>query len=74
MFPRLLTGISLIFISESLLAQAQTYGLTDNWIGSAFWSAFEWQAIADPTNGRVYVPYLFHGSLLYSQSSLIFRP
>ncbi|KAF4622600.1 hypothetical protein D9613_009003 [Agrocybe pediades] len=30
-----------------------TYSLTDNIVGSGFYSAFEWEAIADPTNGRV---------------------
>jgi len=34
-------------------ARAATYGVSDTWIGSAFYSAFTFQAIADPTNGRV---------------------
>ncbi|KAI0700431.1 endo-beta-glucanase [Cytidiella melzeri] len=34
-------------------AFAATYGLTDNWIGSAFLSAFVHENIPDPTNGRV---------------------
>jgi len=34
-------------------ALATTYSLTDNIVGSGFYNAFEWEAIADPTNGRV---------------------
>lgn len=40
-------------------ALAATYGLTDNYIGSSFLSTFTWEAIADPTAGRVSV--LRHG-------------
>jgi hypothetical protein len=29
------------------------YALTDNWEGSSFLNEFTWEAIADPTNGRV---------------------
>ena len=30
-----------------------TYHLEDNVVGGAFFDAFEWQAIEDPTHGRV---------------------
>ena len=42
-----------ITLSFVLAARAATYSLTDNWVGTAFLQAFSWQAIADPTNGRV---------------------
>jgi len=32
---------------------AATYSLTDNIIGSGFYSSFSWEAIPDPTSGRV---------------------
>jgi len=31
------------------------YSLVDTVIGSTFYSFFDWEAISDPTNGRVYV-------------------
>ncbi|KAJ8463021.1 hypothetical protein ONZ45_g17727 [Pleurotus djamor] len=37
----------------SYQARAATYGLTDNWTGSAFFSEFTWENIPDPTHGRV---------------------
>ncbi|KAF8193714.1 laminarinase [Pholiota molesta] len=45
-------------IAASLLATttpalAATYSLTDNVVGSAFYSYFQWENIGDPTNGRV---------------------
>lgn len=36
-----------------LFASAATYSLTDNFIGSDFLTAFNFEAIPDPTNGRV---------------------
>ncbi|KAJ8520274.1 hypothetical protein ONZ45_g2850 [Pleurotus djamor] len=48
----LLSGL----ISLALLASpalCATYGLTDNIVGSAFLNTFNFQAIADPTHGRV---------------------
>ena len=36
-------------------ALAATYSLSDEIIGSAFYNAFNWEAIEDPTQGRVYV-------------------
>ncbi|KIM26095.1 glycoside hydrolase family 16 protein [Serendipita vermifera MAFF 305830] len=40
-------------LSFTLSAQAATYSLTDKWVGKSFLEAFSWQAIPDPTNGRV---------------------
>ncbi|KAI6135709.1 glycoside hydrolase family 16 protein [Pisolithus croceorrhizus] len=34
-------------------ASAGTYSLTSNLVGEGFLNAFSWQAVADPTNGRV---------------------
>jgi hypothetical protein len=34
-------------------AFAARYGLSDNWIGAAFLSAFVHENIGDPTHGRV---------------------
>ncbi|THH11275.1 hypothetical protein EW145_g754 [Phellinidium pouzarii] len=35
------------------LVSAASYGLSDNFVGSGFLSGFSFEAIADPTNGRV---------------------
>ncbi|KAF8970935.1 glycoside hydrolase family 16 protein [Flammula alnicola] len=43
----------LVFLASFTPALATTYSLTDNIVGSAFYSFFEWENIADPTNGRV---------------------
>lgn len=47
----------LIFISTACMTAvsviAATYSLTDNIVGGNFYDAFTWQAISDPTNGRV---------------------
>ena len=37
-----------------------TYSLVDTVIGEGFYSSFEWQAMPDPTNGRVYVNRIRH--------------
>ena len=34
-------------------ARAATYSLSSNIVGTDFLDEFSWQAIADPTNGRV---------------------
>jgi hypothetical protein len=34
---------------------AASYGLADNIVGNSFYNAFSFEAIADPTHGRVYV-------------------
>lgn len=34
-------------------ARGIDYALTDNWVGSSFLNEFTWEAIPDPTNGRV---------------------
>ncbi|EKM60723.1 glycoside hydrolase family 16 protein [Phanerochaete carnosa HHB-10118-sp] len=43
------------FIAAALIPStyAATYQLSDNWIGSAFLNTFTFEAIADPTHGRV---------------------
>ncbi|KAF8152572.1 glycoside hydrolase family 16 protein [Crassisporium funariophilum] len=40
-------------LSSITPALGATYSLSDNIVGSGFYSAFDWQAIADPTHGRV---------------------
>lgn len=42
-----------VLLSFALSTQATTYSLTDKWVGKSFLEAFSWEAIADPTNGRV---------------------
>jgi len=64
MKPSLIT-IPIALILSGLVAGsslANTYSLADTVIGKDFYTFFEWQAIPDPTNGRVYVnqnKYLF---------------
>lgn len=43
----------LAIISDAVLAA--TYSRTSSLTGNGFLDAFTWQAIADPTHGRVYV-------------------
>jgi len=43
-------GLSLALAPAVLAA---TYALSDNVVGQGFYNAFDWQAIADPTHGRV---------------------
>ncbi|KIJ09998.1 glycoside hydrolase family 16 protein [Paxillus involutus ATCC 200175] len=51
MLPCLLTVIAAVAVASS--ASAATYSRTSNLVGQSFLDAFSWQAIADPTNGRV---------------------
>ncbi|KAF8839838.1 2 beta-glucan [Paxillus ammoniavirescens] len=51
MLPCLLTFIVAVAVASS--ASAATYSRTSNLVGQSFLNAFSWQAIADPTNGRV---------------------
>ena len=46
------TVIVVLFPFTSTLAA--TYQLSDEIVGPTFYTAFEWEAIADPTHGRVY--------------------
>lgn len=47
---------ALLFVSSLVAGSlAATYTLSDNYVGADFLTAFEHQAIADPTNGRVSV-------------------
>ncbi|KAI6121440.1 glycoside hydrolase family 16 protein [Pisolithus sp. B1] len=43
--------ISVVLLAKT--ASAGTYSLASNLVGEGFLNAFSWQAIADPTNGRV---------------------
>ncbi|KAH6901272.1 endo-beta-glucanase [Coprinopsis sp. MPI-PUGE-AT-0042] len=52
MILHLLTSF-LLLVGASLPALAATYYMSDNIQGNGFYSAFEWQAISDPTHGRV---------------------
>lgn len=40
-------------LSTPSLVSAASYTLSDNYVGSEFLSTFNWEDIADPTNGRV---------------------
>ncbi|KIJ63545.1 glycoside hydrolase family 16 protein [Hydnomerulius pinastri MD-312] len=51
MFPRLLTCMVAVAVASA--ASAATYSRTSNLVGQSFLNAFTWQAIADPTHGRV---------------------
>jgi hypothetical protein len=44
-------AILLLFLAGPALSA--TYHLSDNIVGSAFYNAFSFQNIADPTHGRV---------------------
>jgi hypothetical protein len=44
--------VAVLFPFTSTLAA--TYQLSDEIVGPTFYTAFEWEAIADPTHGRVY--------------------
>lgn len=45
--------LAFVALVVSGCAEAATYSLTDSVSGQAFLNFFSWQAIADPTNGRV---------------------
>lgn len=47
--------LSFITFAVSVCAESATYSRTDSLDGQSFLDAFFWQAIADPTWGRVYV-------------------
>lgn len=47
--------LAFVALAVSGFAEAATYSIVDSVSGQAFLNAFSWQAIADPTNGRVYV-------------------
>ncbi|PVG02130.1 hypothetical protein CPB86DRAFT_811635 [Serendipita vermifera] len=55
MQPTFFTFLFLYLVSLWAVSpvQAVFYTLTDNWVGSAFLDQFTWEAIADPTHGRV---------------------
>lgn len=45
--------IAVSLLATTTPALAATYSLSDNVVGSAFYNYFQWENIADPTNGRV---------------------
>jgi len=50
--------VVLALLAQYPIALAALYHLTDNWQGSSFWDNFLFEAIDDPTHGRVkYVAY-----------------
>jgi hypothetical protein len=51
-FSTTTSGLVLASLSRSVLAGA-TYSLSDSIVGEGFYSAFNFEAIADPTYGRV---------------------
>jgi hypothetical protein len=55
MVASLLQPVWLLFalLACSLTVRAVHYSLTDNWVGAEFLQAFSWEAITDPTHGRV---------------------
>jgi hypothetical protein len=48
------SGLLLALLTGSALAGG-TYTLKENIVGEGFYDSFTFQAIPDPTNGRVYV-------------------
>lgn len=44
---------SMVLVALAKIVSAGTYSLASNLVGEGFLNAFSWQAIADPTNGRV---------------------
>ena len=46
-----------VLLSYTVHVLAATYSLDDNFVGTSFLSGFTHEAIPDPTNGRVYVPF-----------------
>lgn len=47
--------LAFVALGVSGYAEAATYSRTASLSGQSFLNAFSWQAIADPTNGRVFV-------------------
>jgi hypothetical protein len=62
-FPPLLYIDMKAFLSSvallSVLGQATAYNIVDTISGTGFYNAFEFQAISDPTHGRVYASLCF---------------
>ena len=42
-----------LFCALASVANAQLYTIADAYVGAAFFEAWEWQTIADPTHGDV---------------------
>ena len=51
MVVRLVAFVAIAFLSSTV--SADTYSLSNKLVGQGFLDAFTWQAIADPTHGRV---------------------
>jgi hypothetical protein len=47
------SGLALSLAALAPLAQATTYKLSQNFVGTSFLSNFAWEAESDPTHGRV---------------------
>lgn len=50
---RLFASTALFALFPLPLVLGATYLLTDNIIGKTFYTNFDWEAIPDPTHGRV---------------------
>ena len=49
----ILTLVFLALVARYPITLAALYDLTDNWQGGSFWDNFLFEAIDDPTHGRV---------------------
>ena len=49
----ILTLVFLALVTRYPITLAALYDLTDNWQGGSFWDNFLFEAIDDPTHGRV---------------------
>lgn len=47
------TTLVMILVALACQALAATYSISDEIVGSGFYNSFSFQAITDPTNGRV---------------------
>ena len=45
--------VALTLVAQYPVALAAPYRLTDKWEGGSFWDGFGFEAIGDPTHGRV---------------------
>lgn len=48
-----LSRLASILLLQFAVVRAATYRLSDSFVGSSFFDNFQWEAIADPTHGRV---------------------
>ena len=67
MIPSLVSTIFLFIFCPSLVSAGVQYKLVDQVVGTNFYDFFTWEAIQDPTHGRVWVSVLFlHVFALFS--------